>query len=351
MELKCPGALKDRVPLAVSVVPKGGPGQNKCVRPHNLLLVQTTLPYGTRIHPNGSFALSDSRRERFAVCLPALNTNYDMAERLVEWLEFNRLLGAKHVFFYNHTVGARAAAVIESYRRGELARVGEESTAFNVSLLQWPLPAAVDLHYFAQTAVLNDCLLRAIRGFEYVVVADLDEFAVPHRQDLKTWHDLYERYFPRHPFAASYMFRSMFFFQSFSDDPTSSRNATIRALDVMPLLKTMHDGQLWSPYARSKYIASTDLTETVATHQIRRMLPGARLARHTGVAGPVQYAETHVLEPGDGLLHHYRVPFETPPKEGARDRHVPDTYGDPLLRGVSFARQRLHSLNVLHGPF
>lgn len=358
LELKCPGVLKDRVPLAVSLVPKSGSDPEKCAPVHNLLLVQTTLPYGTRIHPNGSFAAdaeaaasgSHSRRERFAVCLPALNTNYDMPERLVEWLEFNRILGANHIFFYNHTLGARAAAVIESYRRGLLTRVGEEGSPFNVSLLQWPQPAAVDLHYFSQTAVLNDCLLRAIRGFEYVAVADLDEFLVPHGAEMKTWDDLYERYFPRHP-AASYMFRNAFFFQSFTDDPVTAQNATIRALNVMPLLKTMHEGKVWAPFARSKYMASTDLTQTVATHQIRGVLTGAKLPRDRGQPGPVHYPECLPLEPDVGLLHHYRVPFETLPTEGSRDRHVPDSYGDPLLRAVSLVRKRLHEMNVLNGPF
>ena len=89
------------------------------------------------------------------------------------------------MFFYNYSVGARTGALLERYARGELA-LADEARAFRVSLVQWRVPVRVhvwprpagyleEVHYFAQMAMLNECLLRALRRFEYLVFTDLDE--------------------------------------------------------------------------------------------------------------------------------------------------------------------------------
>ena len=122
----CRNAIMGRVPLAVSVFPASRLSDpSRCVRPYNLFLVQSTLPVEGRLLPDGTLAsrtraLHSSRRSlrplapppppvppdrlesgpsrrrsRFAVCVTPLNLRYEQPVRLVETLEFNRLLGAQ----------------------------------------------------------------------------------------------------------------------------------------------------------------------------------------------------------------------------------------------------------------
>lgn len=110
--------------------------------------------------------------------------------------------GGADVFFYNYSVGARTGALLERYARGELAMAHAQTPAganaaieqqrrraFGVSIVQWRVPVRVhvwprpagyleEVHYFAQMAMLNECLLRALRRFEYIVFTDIDEVRV-----------------------------------------------------------------------------------------------------------------------------------------------------------------------------
>ena len=79
-------------------------------------------------------------------------------------------------------MGVQTGSLLERYARGELA-LADEARAFRVSLVQWrvmvrvhvcPRPAGYlgEVHYFAQMAMLNECLLHR---FEYLVFTDLGE--------------------------------------------------------------------------------------------------------------------------------------------------------------------------------
>lgn len=152
---------------------------DRCGALPNLMLVHHTLPIGTPVSPRGdvvsnanstSSSSQRERRERFAVCVTPLNLNYEQPDWLLSMLEFNRLLGARHVFFYNYSIGPRSGALLDRYRRGDfsfgspLDAGGDEQTRrpFGVSLVQWPVPVRVhqwppksdyeeEVHYFAQS--------------------------------------------------------------------------------------------------------------------------------------------------------------------------------------------------------
>ena len=107
----CRNAVSGRVPLALALLPSGtetsadgcpassfasATGTRASPLP-NLLLVQSTLPVEAALPSDASLAGvkgTRSRRGRFAVCVTPLNLHYDRPARLVELLEFNRVLGA-----------------------------------------------------------------------------------------------------------------------------------------------------------------------------------------------------------------------------------------------------------------
>lgn len=344
------------------------------------------------------------RRDRFAVCVTPFNLEYERPRRLLEMIEMNRLLGAQHIYFYNYTLGRRSARLVAEYASGRFA-LRAESAPFGVTLVQWPVPVQVhvwppraghveEVHYFAQASMLHDCLLRATRRFEYLVYSDLDEFVVPRAEErqLRTWDDLYERYFPQTP-AAFYFVRNTFYKLEFSSDPRISLNASIRALDVELLLKTKREHTIFAPYVRSKYVLYTDAVDLLGTHTmyssspafnsgrlvfggrvlppndpsqssvplVARFAPGRLLPvtpppqMHNGTqsqapppaAAPVMSAPIRAkaeFAPHVALLHHYRN-WETHGDVNCfQDDYLPTQFSDPLLRRVAAVRRRLPDL-------
>ena len=188
----CANKLSPRMPVAVSLVSSedttlSASNSGLCGTLPNLLLVRRTLPVDTHISPRGDILTNTSSsstarresRERFAVCVTPLNLHYEQPDSLLAMLEFNRLLGARHVFFYNHSVGARSGALLERYRSGEFADTAPQAASdndaggggertrgtFGVSVVQWPVPVRVhqwppqpgyeeEVHYFAQSTIV-----------------------------------------------------------------------------------------------------------------------------------------------------------------------------------------------------
>lgn len=80
-----PRNRKDQYPIAVSIV------TTRCrLDSHNLLPVRR-LP-------------KDSLTSNFTVCVTPLNNNYSRVHGLVEMIEFNRILGADRIAFYNYSI-------------------------------------------------------------------------------------------------------------------------------------------------------------------------------------------------------------------------------------------------------
>ncbi|XP_053377892.1 uncharacterized protein LOC128547951 [Mercenaria mercenaria] len=101
----------------------------------------------------------EAYKNRFAVCLSPLYFNYSRAYELAEWIELNRILGAEKFVVYNISTSTNVDQVLGYYSRQGL-----------VNVVQWQLPMRVstypkskepaEIHYFGQTAALNDCLFR-----------------------------------------------------------------------------------------------------------------------------------------------------------------------------------------------
>lgn len=62
----------------------------------------------------------DHIADKIAICVKPFHFNYDQALYLMEYLEFNSLLGVSHFTFYNHTLGSRATCVLNHYIDGTI---------------------------------------------------------------------------------------------------------------------------------------------------------------------------------------------------------------------------------------
>ncbi|XP_060567228.1 uncharacterized protein LOC132726006 [Ruditapes philippinarum] len=232
-----------------------------------------------------------AQKRLFTVCLAPFNFNYDDDSQLIEWIELNRILGAKKFIIYDFSSSVSVKRVLEFYSKRGLTEV-----------VPWQLPMAVDtypaqnisadIHYFGQLASLNDCLYRNKNISEFIVNLDLDEFIIPQSEEIFTWLDMLKQLYQqeRHAFSA-YLFRNTFFCLEWNNSLISTLNTSfIKHYNLITLQKLEHDKNIFPARIRSKYFARTSRVSNIMIHDIL-MIP---------------YKQHFVVPPTIGLLHYYR---------------------------------------------
>ena len=219
----------------------------------------------------------------YTVCISPLHSGSNKASQLVSSIEINRMFGADHFIFYNHSPGMDVLRVVEYYNQLGLAHI-----------LPWSVPSSkpgngkFPIHYYAQVVALNDCIYRSMIDSKYVVISDADEIIVP--QIDRTWDDLIQRV-TTVSFPCAWRFQNTFFRSDWEDDPRASPLA--KNHQIMPVLKTNRETILFPHGTRSKLILRPHLISIVGIHSVVRELDEKKFQRID-------------VKPRYGLLHHYR---------------------------------------------
>jgi len=286
-------------PSFISVV------SGNCQQPDHILMVKSTSP------ARGSYSV------QFTVCLMPLHFNYSRVYELVEWIELNRILGAERFTVYVHLSTDNDEKILSYYKEHGL-----------VEVIRWPLPVNNDeIHYFGQVVALQDCLYRNKATSEYVVNVDLDEFVIPHREDLYSWKDIVAN---RSITTLSFIFKNTFFRKEWLK--TDGHNFTGKEIalqfKLITLLLNEHE-TTYFPYGdRSKYFAKTSQAESLMIHEVK------------GTGVPVNV-------PSDvALLHHYRNGFDYTAVPKMKDDTVIHKYGKTLLRNVQDTWKQLPNVSL-----
>ena len=160
-------------------------------------------------------------KKDFGVCVSVSYWNHT-TDRIVEWMELNRIFGVNHVTVYNNSLSAEAARVFERY-----AASGFVDFRQSANFIDDPAETNIHLH---MSPVINDCMYRNMNRFSKILVIDLDEMIVPRANDsLADMIVAIETSQPeRHP-ARTYVFRNAYFFFDWPPDATQpARLATLR---------------------------------------------------------------------------------------------------------------------------
>ncbi|KAL1442631.1 hypothetical protein MTO96_030692 [Rhipicephalus appendiculatus] len=224
---------------------------------------------------------------RFAVCVKPLHYKYDRVSWLAEFVEFHRIVGVDRFFFYNHSIGTNVEKLLRVYIQKGV-----------VTSLPWNLDikSQKEIRTEGLFAALNDCVYRSMNHFDYVLVLDLDEFAVPRKDDsLPAMVTRLKRSAPR---TMSYVLLNSFFYLYWEND-TAAYGALPETtpLEIPYLLtqfKTRRSRKVFRVGSRSKYIVRPVAAVEVGNHVVWRYLGG----RHQA---------TQRVSPEDALLHHYRI--------------------------------------------
>ncbi|ESN93436.1 hypothetical protein HELRODRAFT_180975 [Helobdella robusta] len=164
--------------------------ENKCKQPNHVVdvvAIDNQQKQISTLEPHNQQQLwwHKSPKVNFSICVSPLNQHYDKYERMLEWIELNRMFGVEYFFFYNFSTGSKVEKVLNYYVNENLA-----------TIIQWKLPVKVDertgasdVHYYGQLTALNDCLMRSRLTSHFVVNIDLDEFIVPTKD--RTFYQLF----------------------------------------------------------------------------------------------------------------------------------------------------------------
>ena len=139
----------------------------------------------TRIPVN---VVSMEKKGDLAICLKATHGSLN-ATKLVEWFEFNRLLGVDKFLVYETAVHGPARRVLDYYRSKGLVdlipyhfplsmqKIETDTYGKTNDGWEWDMREQVFL------VSLNDCVYRHRHMFKYIMVIDIDEVITPYKPE------------------------------------------------------------------------------------------------------------------------------------------------------------------------
>ncbi|XP_058830299.1 uncharacterized protein LOC131689315 [Topomyia yanbarensis] len=217
---------------------------------------------------------------QLAVCVGPLH-NYTNAARIVEFVEYWKLLGAERIYLYNKSSSTDVGKVLRYYsERGEA-----EVHDWNLEGYEFEQ----DLRYEGIFAALNDCLYRAtvLGEYTYTALVDLDEFLLPAGSPGGLIHFLTER--DRYD-VHSFNFRAVFFY-SFYEEDFSRKPPWTNNSYLYTQVRNLRTSSPLMHHNRSKYIAKGRSVIEAGNHFVWSALRDTK--------------EYRVPE-DEGLLFHYR---------------------------------------------
>ena len=94
--------------------------------------------------------------------------------KLVEWLEWQKLLGVHKVFVYSHSLHVNSTQVLKHY-----TLEGFVSLRYTKPFTHLALTEFYDT-MLQMTPIINDCMYRNLYMYRKIFIVDFDEYIIPH---------------------------------------------------------------------------------------------------------------------------------------------------------------------------
>uniref|UniRef100_A0A8C5MXK0 Glycosyltransferase family 92 protein n=1 Tax=Leptobrachium leishanense TaxID=445787 RepID=A0A8C5MXK0_9ANUR len=154
----------------------------------------------------------------FTVCISTMYGNYNNVLQTIQSLEMYKLLGAGRVTLYLNQCHQNLEKVLQYYvEEGILEVIPWPIHKFLRTSDQWLfyLNNNSQVHYYGQTATLNDCLYRNMYRSKFVLLNDIDEIILPVMHH--DWPSLMESLQQHHPETSVFQFENHDFSTSSND--------------------------------------------------------------------------------------------------------------------------------------
>ena len=249
---------------------------NPCNQPQNKIKIQYPMNKGKK------------PEHEFGICVPITFGNID-PYRIIEWVEMHRFLGVTVINVYHSAVSHKTMAVLKYYEREGI-----------VKLFHLPSVSQNDQNGVIGPTGMNDCMLRNMYSYKWVLAVDFDEIILPRNESkiinynqlmltakrvLKTVKNIY---------PISYAFRNSYFWVG-CEDPILGQTQSYFFLYFQ---RTSVNNFLFA----SKSFTNPSLCVWMLNHYCE--VPYAMSKWNRNSLGPANW--TFDVPQELGLLHHYR---------------------------------------------
>ena len=279
------GRLYDSLVLTCTLQPKS-------LKPKYLSLVWTNPcnPSQNKIKIQYPMNYGEKPKHEFGICVPVTFGDIDL-HRIIEWVEMHRFLGVSAINVYHSAVSHKTMAVLKYYEREGIIKLfhlpGVTLNDQNGVKIESPIG-------------LNDCMLRNMHSYKWVLVVDLDEIILPRNESkiinynqlmltaksvLKTVKNIY---------PISYAFRNSYFWVGCEEPILGQPQSYI----FLYFQRTNVNNFLFA----SKSFTNPTLCVWMLNHYCQ--VPYAMSKWNKNSLGPANW--TFDVPQELGLLHHYR---------------------------------------------
>ncbi|KAH8394442.1 hypothetical protein KR222_005711, partial [Zaprionus bogoriensis] len=288
-----PPTFETKVPRTVSLVSDACENASNSLRVHNDRRAAPQQESSSRTATNGT-----GRPLSFGVCVKGFDFPYvDLSERLIEWFEVQRLLGAERVYAYMYDVHPEVQRVMDYYERTGFLELRPLTMANGMPRLRhyqhMLLQQRLLVKRLNELIPYNDCFYRNMYRHDYLLNVDIDELVLP-LGALRTWQEIFDADTQVSPNcvgkSVSVCFSNAYFTKVV---PEAQNHEQLEADELYVLQHTMRDHHL-APTWKTKCFHNSRYALTLHNHFALKWLPGA--------CGP------HTVDPQLAHMQHYREP-------------------------------------------
>ncbi|XP_037726095.1 uncharacterized protein LOC119557418 [Drosophila subpulchrella] len=190
-----PPAALQSLPKTVSLVAR------RCDRASNSLRVNVNQEQPVVTSPSQNATTKglnvSEAHLNFGVCLKGFDFPYvDLSERLIEWFELQRILGASRIYAYMYDVHPAVQRVLDYYQRTGYLELRPLTLANGMPRLRhyqhMLLQQRKQEKRLNELIPYNDCFYRNLYRHDYMVNVDVDEVIMPLGEH-RNWHQLVQK--------------------------------------------------------------------------------------------------------------------------------------------------------------
>uniref|UniRef100_A0AC35TY97 Glycosyltransferase family 92 protein n=1 Tax=Rhabditophanes sp. KR3021 TaxID=114890 RepID=A0AC35TY97_9BILA len=200
--------------------------------------------------------LSNNSLPTVSVCVKGLDFKEDISSRLIEWIEWQKHFGVKHITFYTYSIENNTSKVLDYYENNFV-------TSISLTLPGYQPSTNETRSKFISNNLLqkrrnelisyNDCFYRHIHDSDYVLIIDTDEIIVPLKEN--NYPNMLKHFEKIN--SASFMVQNVFKF---------TRNMNSSNLEFPLLSNNKRSLQKQGKESYAKSFIKTKFTTSVFTH-------------------------------------------------------------------------------------
>ncbi|KAL4237709.1 hypothetical protein ACF0H5_002423 [Mactra antiquata] len=305
-------SLGERVALTSSQTTCPVESHIQDVKGVTLQFAESKCSMNTSAYIKPSVPIKPTDNESFAICLKILFGQINVG-LLVEWLEYNRLIGVDKIFMFTYNLKREVRDVLRQYVKAGFV----ETRPYKYPKKKYhKIGTKIKSFFEDEQVAVYDCYER-LSLYKYFSIIDMDEFIVPRKHD--NIKNLMRYLMTKYPLAGGFQMTSYLFVKDIDQNGH-------------PVRKNSNIGSYFKRFSfpkkarsRSKNILLPSRTSTIRTHTFSPVLNYAKIK----------------INASDVSLNHYRKCY-TDLRKFCKGSAVNDTYILKFLNRLNEKNQIVH---------